>query len=666
MQRSFARSMQAQALAPVGARSASTLLSRTLLSRTLLLGVLLVAAPGCPKKAEQRDAGAGAQASVSDGGLVARPGWRQRLASSDPVARAEACLSILPSEFGAPPPELLAALGDADARVRGAAIKGVLGFILQFSDASALPKLLEVAGRDAVVELRGAAVRALGTLSHRDAVPGLVALFPGEKDERVRDELLAVLGREGDQRALPLLLPLLKEKYPLPAVFDALRRLGDPRAAPALLPLLDHESGAIRSHAIEVLGALGSQLAAPKLVAALTDKNTGIVREAIKAVALLGVPEAVVVLVKLVDAPEPRTRLLAIRALGSFRNPEAIRVSDAFPPVARRLEKDTDEVRIEAARALGTMKVEAAIPVLSAAAAASEPLAVRRAAIDALGFIGQAAALKVLVPALLEKDAELRAGAARAIGHLGAAGVGASGVLREACKRGEADIDARVEYVRALGLLGDPGSAATLLEAGEKDAVPPVRAEAGGALLRLGDARGLRVLRPILFGATDWQERRAAARAIDISSRVPGLASLVSEALDAEKEPLVREALYRVLGDATGEPAKQFQRKALAEKVPAFRLMAADGLCGNGDASGCQVLLAALREPEASVRAEAARRLGELKLAVALPALRAAADDPVVAVVNAARRAGQRIEAAASGRAVGADGGAGPRAAAGK
>src|SRR5205823_3499251 len=69
-----------------------------------------------------------------------KPGdWREGLKSKDAKVRAEAALSIVPGDLATPPPELIAALGDTEPSVRRAAVKGVLGFILQNSDTTAVP-----------------------------------------------------------------------------------------------------------------------------------------------------------------------------------------------------------------------------------------------------------------------------------------------------------------------------------------------------------------------------------------------------------------------------------------------------------------------------------------------------------------------------------------------
>jgi HEAT repeat protein len=608
----------------------------------LFLALILASIVAC-KKTPQAPADAGAVAPRAP----APAAWREGLKSTDPNERAKACRSILPTELPASPPELVAALGDSQPVVRKAAIAGILGFILSYADASALSKLLELAEKDPVTDVRAAAVRAIGALSHRDVVSSLAKIFPNEKDEAIRDEMLSTFARLADQRAVPVLLPLLKGKFPPPLTFEALRRIGDAQTVPALLPLLDNESGAVRSRAIQVLGQIGAPAAVPKLVRALLDKDPGVVSEAIKAVAIIGAPEGVAALLKLCDHSDPEVRRRAIHALATYRNPESISLKDALPIVLRHLKTDAPRVRVEAARVLGTMRIFEALPGLQEAATATNPREVRVAALDALGQIGDPKALPFLTTSLSDKDPDVRTIAAKAIGSFGKKGASAAPALAAAWKRNERDIDARIEIVRALGRLGAPAATEVLLEAAQKDPVPLVRVEAAGSLLRLGKEEGVAALRPILLGATDWQERRAAAKVLDPTSDVSSISSLLSEALEREGEPLVREELYRKLGQAVGEVSMKFQRKALAEPVPVFRLMAADGLCGNGEPEGCKALIKALADPDASVRSEAAQRVGKLEVQEALDPLRKLAEDPVLWVASEATRAIKKIEAAA-------------------
>jgi len=265
-----------------------------------------------------------------------------------------------------------------------------------------------------------------------------------------------------------------------------------------------------------------------------------------------------------------------------------------------------------------------------------------------------------LLAMLADPEPAVRHAAARALWKLGPLASSAGPAVLAALKKGEAHIDARIALTKALGVLGVMDAIPLLKELSEKDPVPIVRSEAAGALIRLGREEGVAVLRKELLDSQEWQERRAAARLLETrdwkerrdAKMTPeaerltaSLTALITEALRKEKEPLVREVLYTQLAKWKGEAAMAAQRAGLAERVPFFRLMAAAGLCRNGEAAGCQALIEGLGHPEAAVRAEAARRISWYKAQGALDALRKNLEDPVLFVANAARAALERLQA---------------------
>ena len=642
-----------------------SLMIPSVLTRCVLASALVFGLMACKKKVEAADAGLAAlpkaPAAATAPTTAAAPqnlSWQEGLKSQDAAVRAQACAAVLPSELPAPPPELLAALADADATVRTAAARGVLGFILQNADGSAIPKLLEMAEKDASPEARREAVRALGGLSHREVVPTLVRLFSAEKDPAARELMLSIFAKDGDRRALALIVGLLKEKDPPAAALEAIRRVAD-KAPAELVKLVGHPDAATRRLAVQALGEIGDPAAVPELLKAARDKDATVASDALNGLALLGGPEAIATVLELCDHADAAVRVGALRALATYRTPSDIGADDAAPRVLKQLKAGPDAVRIEAARTIAFAQLKRAIPALrELAASAKEPQAVRAAALEALGKIGDAAALPTLTAILADKGSPVRAAAATAIGLLGKTAASAAAAL--VLSLGDAEFEAKLEAVKALGLVGATDAAAKLKELGEKSDNPLLQAEAGGALLLLGRTEGAALLRPVLTGAKDWEERAAAARLIEVRSwqerredkltpeqqaLVTAVTALISDALKAEKEPLVREVLYRQLARARGPAAIPAQKVGLDERVPFFRLMAAAGLCRNGEQAGCDALAQSLDAADATVRAEAARRCGFYRVKSATAALTKASDDPVSFVANAARHALASIEA---------------------
>lgn len=140
--------------------------------------------------------------------------------------------------------------------------------------------------------------------------------------------------------------------------------------------------------------------------------------------------------------------------------------------------RDRDEfVRREAAYALGLTRSTLGVTALAAAVEADKEASVRGAAAVALGQIGEAAAVPVLIGALsrrlqapgffnrlrrrkVEEDEFVRRAAAVSLGQIGSRE--AVPVLVEALSDERAPGDVRREAARALGLIGDPAAVPAL------------------------------------------------------------------------------------------------------------------------------------------------------------------------------------------------------------
>lgn len=156
----------------------------------------------------------------------------------------------------------------------------------------AVPALLEVA-RDPAHPARGDAVELLGRIGDERALPAVLGLTdPGLA--RVRLEALGRLRGPGALEAVLAALDPRDRELELTALI-ALEEWPDPEArqAPALLGYLAHEQEGFRVHAARGLGARRHEPAVPALVARLSDP-VALVREA-AALALLqiGTREAV-------------------------------------------------------------------------------------------------------------------------------------------------------------------------------------------------------------------------------------------------------------------------------------------------------------------------------------------------------------------------------------
>lgn len=124
---------------------------------------------------------------------------------------------------------------------------------------SAMPAELELVdwnGREA----RRLAVKGLGMLKAKEGFDAIVRVLD-DPDEVLRKEAIWALGRIGDQRAIPILLPLMGEPLPIcELVRSALRELGVGKIVDAWHKVLKHRSKTalanLRTYRSEIIEAL--------------------------------------------------------------------------------------------------------------------------------------------------------------------------------------------------------------------------------------------------------------------------------------------------------------------------------------------------------------------------------------------------------------------------
>jgi hypothetical protein len=171
--------------------------------------------------------------------------------------------------------------------------------------------------------MRADAIRALGLIRERDAVPGIVALLEDEHPD-VRAAAVDALGRIGDLSAVPALLGRLGDasRHQRARVVEALRAFGPP-VTPALL-------GYARTHpddlvmVADVIGFTGASGAVDDLLAWSAHPNEAVRAAALNALGSVGVDERgfYYALRALGDDSAP-VRAMAARALGRSRRGDA-------------------------------------------------------------------------------------------------------------------------------------------------------------------------------------------------------------------------------------------------------------------------------------------------------------------------------------------------------
>ena len=247
------------------------------------------------------------------------------------------------------------------------------------------------------------------------------------------------------------------------------------------------------------------------------------------------------------------------------------------------------------------------MPALAAALRDAER-PVRRAAAEALGWIGPAA-VPALAPALREADEDIRRAAAEALGRIGPAAVPA---LLDALR--EADEDIRRVAAEALGRIGP--AAVPALAAALRDQTLEVRWVAAKALGEIGQPR--RVLAAAFCATRRW-------KSVGSPPRPSG---------------------------GSGQPRCQRWPPPCADRHEGNRQVAAEALGGSGRPPPVvPALAAALRDTERPVRRAAVEALGRIgpSAPAVVPALVAALRDADEDLCWAAAEALRRIRAAAAG-----------------
>jgi HEAT repeat protein len=296
-------------------------------------------------------------------------------------------------------------------------------------------------------------------------------------------------------------------------------------------------------------------------------------------------PRALAGLFTLLSDAQPSVRATALAALGMLAAPEAL------PRVLTALREDLPEVRELAALAAAQIGGDEAITALREALHSEAP-EVRFQAVAALSELSAESVVRDLVPLLADPDAEVRAqviaglaqlAAAHLAGHFaGALDDAAPTVRLEAAlalaalhdKRGEGELlralEARerpLEVPAALATLRSQRALETLARlARSLFSAPHVRAAAGAALLRLGDARGNAALRRVLTGFRP-DARSYAVELVgetQASELVPELAGLAERPRGVDLATLV-DALARFPDHAGARSALESLARSHAE-----------------------------------------------------------------------------------------------------
>jgi HEAT repeat protein len=535
---------------------------------------------------------------------------------------------------------LVGALSDRDANVRAAAADALGAFGGAISR-RALRLLASRPDEERLVRL--AALRALSALeapvpaSELDLLlddpilrPAALDLF-GRSEEATAPVLLKWLACDSRASRLAAARSLLRLVARSDA-WEAARLAEEIRAAAAGTRLVDD--------AIEALGDsdLASQLVAVQLLGIARDPRAVVpILRAASDEALLEVclatleslgPLAETALDAAWAGLDPGARRDACRLLGRTRG------AVGAARLLAALEEDAPELRAEAARAVASRGLVAALPILlrrlEALAPADEPEAEEEsaAATDALVALAGAsasasadtnAALDLLVARLADAPDGVRLVIATVLGRVGRSHdtSAVTLLLKDPSSR------VRRAAVEALARL-DPGTAAEPLRLALADEVAEVRIAAAAALAAAASDAVIDDLER-LADDSDSRVRAAAVRSVGrrlLGCSEPALRARALGRLDAALDDggLVALAAVEALREIGG-PAARAVARVLGRPEPELVKEAVTCLAAHGDADDLDTIVPLIGHADWSVRAEVISALTERRHARAVPAI---------------------------------------------
>jgi HEAT repeat protein len=271
------------------------------------------------------------------------------LSDGSGVVRALAAEGLGRLKAGQKSARFRSALSDQAALVRVGVVKG-LG---RSGDRSAI-SVIKPALNDEQRMVQAAAAGALVMLGRPDAFAQVLKVAEAGNPPEDRGAALRVLGELHDRRALPVLKEAAKDRQPSVrgAAAAALGDLGVPGTSAALAALLNDPIPAVRSSAALSLGLSGATDAVPALKKLFGDQNLAVRASAVAALLHLGRPfsEVAGVIRDLSRHGEPGIRASAGRALGNAGEKDA---GEAVMALRVLLSDSLPRPRIAAARSLG-------------------------------------------------------------------------------------------------------------------------------------------------------------------------------------------------------------------------------------------------------------------------------------------------------------------------
>lgn len=496
--------------------------------------------------------------------------------------------------------------------------------------------------------LRGAAVRTLRQRASTEEIAHLLgALKRGYTDFNVVSSALQVLAAANRDVTSPL-VELLSDPQPDLRMHAALAlgQAGDRTAIPSLVRALDDDDTNVRFHVIEALGLLGAGDAVEPLARIAQSEDFFLAFPAIDALAKADDPRVAPALTSLLENPLLRPAVIQTLAASGDE--------DAVAPLAAILDADAESVtdvaaalvrirdRYEDAFSAGTHIVELTRDALTRRGVArlSDAVTAKRAPlgplVTVLGWNGSAG-LDAMIDVL--GDPAVDAIAAEAI-----AAVGRGAVEPLVARLASGERAARLSAAALLGALGDRRAVAPLIKTLD-GADAELTAAAATALARLGDAAALDALLP-LFAHPQAIVRQAALAAVNSIGADATSARIAPRLTDPDSH--VRASAIRVAGYFGFEELNHAVFRALDDEDEEVRRAALEQLPVMEDKRAVARLAQAVGSETPRNRAAAAHALRSVESGFGSALVEALEDEDVWVRYFAATSVARRRDAGAA------------------
>lgn len=308
-------------------------------------------------------------------------------------------------------------------------------------------------------------------------------------------------------------------------------------AVPALIQALKNPDPGIRKGAAQVLGDLKVKKAILPISGLLKDGKYWVARSAVYALTNIGDPQVIPYLLQALKLPNPKVKEAALNGL------DEMLAKSAAPEITRVMLNDADQyVRWKAMKVLSVLEKGAEIKALTGALRNPKSgIRARRNGAEFLGTLRIEAAVPLLVKAFDDKDAGVRWRAIEAIGKI--KDLSARSAVE--AKLSDPDLTVRMFAISTLAMLGDRSSIPALAKM-LTSKTPKIRKNTIRSLRRLGGKEAAAAVRSKLSDRSKYIRAMAAEVAADFKDKdsVPDLLRLLSD-----RSALVRVAAIYALGE---------------------------------------------------------------------------------------------------------------------